>query len=1789
MTLPISYQKTAKWDSDSSSDSSGFDDDSDHKFDNKADQSNASSYSAEEISKLWDSSSSGSSSDESQDSSKNTTNRWTSSSDSSDSDSSKSFLTQDTQDKANPPNSEDNEPFDNWSSSGSTDSSDSDEDQIAIQHTTAYSTDLTNFNQIIQEKMKGICLIIAPSPRGTGVLNRGTGVLIGSDLLITNHHVIPNERIAAKSQAVFFKYRKEKTVQFELTPELDLNPYERNNGFFVTSPRRGTIDNPQSVDKGHLDYTIVALKHTEALAKVYTHALSLFHSVKPSINDHISLIQHPDVLTTDRLVKGKLCFDVGSVTKVFDCEVRYNAKAAPGSSGGALINTQGDFIALHYQGKKAERLGVRTSMIRKDLSKKKKLGKVKSRTTVPLESILEAKLKECLKKSYKARQTLTVLNMQDDGDFEYHLPIEHAYTRLAMIKGKERDEQNQKLKNEKLSVAQDLRPITHEAIFNPKEEVLPNEIWKAKELKSKVKRIVAFGSAGSGKTTFCHHISYKWAQGKLWNEDFEFLFWMPLRNLEKYEHNDIYQILAKECGVDQEELIDLLKQKKVRKKSLLILDGYDELSVFKEGLFKQFKENFFNILLTSRPDRVMGFNQEAELEILGFNGEGIGKYINAYFKHCKKILSDQERTKRKENLKNELEKEPTLKSLASIPINLTLLCALFFDRKETFKLDHPATISSIYVEITDWLCKRFLVKYESNHRKKDVIDLSNPFDINEAKPIGLTLEALAWKATCEKDGSLYLSSRDIGKCLKKTTETLLKKMGIFRIQKREGHFIHLTFQEFFAAKHLARYYLEGCRQKAQNFVRKNKFNPRYRLMLSMTSGCLSLKENTNALKDFFEDLFAAPRDLARGYELVLFARCFEECNNPEKIIPQYKTLIQQATKYIRTAPLQEMNFQLLNRNIRLLHNPSIVTALLENLSENPKQKEATHLISRFAKEKMPIPNKIIATLSIAENFGWDHSQWNILSTLLNIAKEGQAGAKKALAGLIRIVSISSLDTDFWDVQSVAADSLGEIAKGRQAFAKEALNALIKVANNPSINHYIRRSAANALAKIDTKEALDALIKMINNSSLDRGVRNSATDAIEVVAKEWQTLPNEVLNALIKVANNPSFDRNDQSSTVKAKKGLPRKVLDALITILNNSSLYRDVRSSAANALGDAAKGGQAFAKKDLDALINMANNPSDSSIQKSATNVLEEVAKEGQAFAKEALGALINMVNNSSLDRNIRGSAANALGMVAKEGQTEAKEALGALINMVNNSSLDRNIRGSAANALGMVAKEGQTGTKEALDTLIKVAAIPATNKSNSLINNGLSESGLQKTFPQNTQGKLVKSVPGIAFKVANSPSIDQSIRRSAAKALGNAAKGGQVFAKKALDALINMANSPSDSSIQKSSTNALEEVAKEGQAFAKEALGALINMVNNSSLDRNIQESAANALGMVAKEGQTEAKEALDTLINIASSSSLDRNIQGSAIKALEEVAKKGQAEAKEALDTLINIANNSSLDRNIRGSAVKALEEVAKKGQAETKEALDTLIKVANSPSLDWDVTLDANSSSSDEYMLLDTNSSSSDEYMLFDTNNVRMCAAEALARIAKEGALPKETLDALINMANNPSLGRNIQRSAANALEEAARGRQAFSEEALEALINMTNNPSLDRNVRSSVADAIEAVARRPSFLKELLVTVEMCFCSYKADEKDIINSLGEIKSSMLAKEVAGAASFLDMLKLCYLTQRGLTISEEQITISDRQNKESFDIKKSYLNSINPQQILTSSYSSAFYKILGEFSAH
>ena len=98
----------------------------------------------------------------------------------------------------------------------------------------------------------------------------------------------------------------------------------------------------------------------------------------------------------------------------------------------------------------------------------------------------------------------------------------------------------------------------------------------------------------------------------------------------------------------------------------------------------------------------------------------------------------------------------------------------------------------------------------------------------------------------------------------------IRNIGPFKVESGQDVFIHLTFQEYFTAVYVAHSY-QNTTAEAKKLLEEIKFEPRYRLVLCMAAGFLSQKAKLEVLSIFFEDLFSQPRDLAKSYELCLFA------------------------------------------------------------------------------------------------------------------------------------------------------------------------------------------------------------------------------------------------------------------------------------------------------------------------------------------------------------------------------------------------------------------------------------------------------------------------------------------------------------------------------------------------------------------------------------------------------------------------------------------------------------------------------------------------------------------------------------------------------------------------------------------------------------------------------------------------------------------------------------------------------------------------------------------------------
>jgi len=158
---------------------------------------------------------------------------------------------------------------------------------------------------------------------------KGTGILIGNGLFLTNHHVIASE---SEADACVLEFDYERTLTGSLRQP---TRFLIDRSVFVTDPVEG------------LDFSIFAvgekLEGPGYLAQFGRTPLS-DAADKHMIGEFANIIQHPQgrfkevVLRENRLINR------------FDDALHYVADTEPGSSGSPVYNSEWQLIALHHWG-----------------------------------------------------------------------------------------------------------------------------------------------------------------------------------------------------------------------------------------------------------------------------------------------------------------------------------------------------------------------------------------------------------------------------------------------------------------------------------------------------------------------------------------------------------------------------------------------------------------------------------------------------------------------------------------------------------------------------------------------------------------------------------------------------------------------------------------------------------------------------------------------------------------------------------------------------------------------------------------------------------------------------------------------------------------------------------------------------------------------------------------------------------------------------------------------------------------------------------------------------------------------------------------------------------------------------------------------------------------------------------------------------------------------------------------------------------------------------------------------
>ena len=326
-------------------------------------------------------------------------------------------------------------------------------------------------------------------------------------------------------------------------------------------------------------------------------------------------------------------------------------------------------------------------------------------------------------------------------------------------------------------------------------------------------RLVFEGRPGCGKTTMMNKVSQDWAKWKIFCSCL--LFLVHLRRFGNRSDIDLETVLrSTPVDFSDEEIQQLLAQIKGNhgKGVVFALDGLDEYSPKKKERNTTFIHKLIKgeilpksiVIVASRPAASQKYRRDATkcVEVLGFLKQQIYEYIDSFF------VGDEDKVL---GLRTYLEHHPNVMHMCYLPLHMAIVTYLY----DVEGASLPQTETEIYKHFTLSTLLRSIRKRDEMEVDEEEFGLSS-FDalLPEDKLIFDLILELAYQSTVVNPKQVF-SANDVKRFANRqsnNTGSNGNSLGLVVVDKyfvRYGlkeiyTFLHLTFQEFLAACHIAR-------------------------------------------------------------------------------------------------------------------------------------------------------------------------------------------------------------------------------------------------------------------------------------------------------------------------------------------------------------------------------------------------------------------------------------------------------------------------------------------------------------------------------------------------------------------------------------------------------------------------------------------------------------------------------------------------------------------------------------------------------------------------------------------------------------------------------------------------------------------------------------------------------------------------------------------------------------------------------------------------------------------------
>ncbi|XP_044162945.1 nucleotide-binding oligomerization domain-containing protein 1-like [Acropora millepora] len=465
-------------------------------------------------------------------------------------------------------------------------------------------------------------------------------------------------------------------------------------------------------------------------------------------------------------------------------------------------------------------------------------------------SAIQTLKKNCLQGTDKLSDLKQPFGQPNHGEGQIHdLTIDQIYVHVVIVEGRA----YHNFPKDRWQQLKEYPPHADDCLFKKPGDILDENH----------KNVLVVGRPGIGKTSLSTKLFRLWASGEAFNgdENFNVVFLVKFRRF----NNDNADLSLRDLLVRAETVHSLDDAvwdfiKKEPKKVLLIFDGLDDYSrkadikaqeddpTYKDCveekmplfvLYNKLAEGKLlpgaSILTTTRPTAVkcvLHVRFHRTVEIRGFTSDAVKEYVENFTRGNPETME-----KMWEHIKSNI----NLFSFCYIPMNCFLICHCL---RKIILSESSQALPAKMTDIYKMTVKMFLFNHNrEGFSLKELERLKSthmyePFEKfpEELQKIFNSLGEIAFKGT-EKGGLLFESSEVSGleDCglLHKLPD--LKPKALDDPPKSQFCFIHLTVQEFFAAKHLVNTETD---EGIERFVSMHINDGKWQVVLQFVAGLL---------------------------------------------------------------------------------------------------------------------------------------------------------------------------------------------------------------------------------------------------------------------------------------------------------------------------------------------------------------------------------------------------------------------------------------------------------------------------------------------------------------------------------------------------------------------------------------------------------------------------------------------------------------------------------------------------------------------------------------------------------------------------------------------------------------------------------------------------------------------------------------------------------------------------------------------------------------------------------------